>query len=405
MTQTLEGVRVVDLTRMLAGPYATMLLADMGAEVIKVEDPAGDPIRGMGPPFEADGGSAYFSAINRNKKSVVLDLRDEADRRRFFDLVRTADVVIDNFRAGVMARLGLTPQALREVRPDLVTCSMTAFGGDGPYRDLPAFDLILQAMGGGMSITGEPGGSPVRAGIPIGDLGGGVFAALAVCGALLRRARTGQGEHIDLSLLDVQVSLLTYVAQYFLTDGRIPVPIGSAHQSVVPYQAFATADGHLVVAVFVEGFWAPFCEVLGMPDLVARYPGNVERVRARAELVPLLAERFRTRTTDEWVRVLWAAGVPSGPVNTVDRVLADAQVRHRQMVVSDGERTLVGNPIKNGDPDVFRPAPALGQHNAEVLAGLSPAPAAPRSARPQPLPRRARPAARKRPRSGLEGLT
>src|SRR5437879_2654616 len=164
MTQTLAGVRVVDLTRMLAGPYATMLLADMGAEVIKVEDPRGDPIRGMGPPFEADGSSAYFNSINRNKKSVVLDLRDAADRERFLDLVRSADVVVDNFRAGVMERLSLTPGALRAVKPDLVTCSMTAFGGDGPYRDLPAFDLILQAIGGGMSITGEPGGAPVRAG-------------------------------------------------------------------------------------------------------------------------------------------------------------------------------------------------------------------------------------------------
>jgi len=221
-------------------------------------------------------------------------------------------------------------------------------------------------MGGGMSITGEPGGTPMRAGIPIGDLGGGLFAALAVCGALLRRARTGHGEHVDLSLLDVQVSLLTYVAQYFLTDGRVPEPIGSGHQSVVPYQAFPTADGYVVVAVFVESFWAPLCQVLAMPELAARYPTNVERVHARAELVPLLAERFRTRTTDEWVKDLWAAGVPSGPVNTVDRVLTDPQVRHRGMVASDGVRTLVGNPIKNGEPDTFSPAPALGQHNAEV---------------------------------------
>ena len=374
MTQTLAGIRVLDLTRMLAGPYATMLLADMGAEVIKVEDPAGDPIRGMGPPFEADGSSACFNAINRNKKSVVLDLRTAAGRAHFFDLVRTADVVIDNFRAGVMERLGLTPDALRAAKPDLVTCSVTAFGGDGPYRDLPAFDLILQAMGGGMSITGEAGGTPVRAGMPIGDLGGGIFAALAVCGALVRRSRTGQGEHIDLSLLDVQVSLLTYVAQYFLTDGRVPQPIGSAHQSVVPYEAFPTADGYVVVAVFVENFWSPLCQVLGTPELAARYPTNTERVRARAELVPLLAERFRTRKTDDWVKDLWAAAVPSGPVNTVDLVLADPQVRHRGMVVTDGVRTLVGNPIKNGDPDGFAPAPGLGQHNDEVLGAGTPSP-------------------------------
>ena len=352
---------------MLAGPYATMLLADLGAEVIKVEDPAGDPIRKMGPPFEKDGRSAYFQAVNRNKKSVCLDLRDPAGRSAFLQLVAGADAVVDNFRAGVTERLGITHADLVHVKPDLVTCSMTAFGEDGPYRDLPAFDLILQAMGGGMSITGEPGGAPVRAGIPIGDLAGGVFAALAVCAALLKRQRTGQGEHVDLSLLDVQVSLLTYVAQYHLTDGRVPLPIGSAHQSAVPYQAFPTADGHVVVAVFGENFWAPFCSVLGLPELVARYPSNVDRVERREELVPLIEARMRERPTDEWIAELWSAGVPAGPVNTVDRVLADPQVRHRGMVVSDGERTLVGNPIRTSAPDSFAPAPALGQHNAELL--------------------------------------
>lgn len=369
MSETLAGIRVLDLTRMLAGPYATMLLADMGAEVIKVEDPMGDPIRRMGPPFEPDGRSAYFMAVNRNKKSVVLDLRKEGDRARFFDLVRTADVVVDNFRAGVMERLGLTPARLQEAKPDLVSCSLTAFGGDGPYHDLPAFDLILQAMGGGMSITGEPGGLPTRAGIPIGDLAGGVFAAFAVCAALVRRERTGQGQHLDLALLDVQVSLLTYVAQYFLTDGRVPEPIGSGHLSAVPYQAFATADGHVVVAVFGDNFWAPLCEALGLPELVDRYPDNLARVASREQLVPVLEARFLQRTTDEWVRELWRVGVPSGPVNTVDRVLADPQVRHRQMLVSDGERSLLGNPVKTGTPDRFTPAPTLGQHNRELLGG------------------------------------
>ena len=369
MTDTLRGFRIVDLTRMLAGPYATMLLADMGAEVIKVESPEGDPMRSMGPPFEPDGRSAYFMAVNRNKKSVVLDLRDERDHQRFLGLVRTAEAVVDNFRPGVMQRLRLTPQHLTAVRPDLVTCSMTAFGGDGPYRDLPAYDLVLQAMGGGMSITGEPGGRPVRAGIPIGDLAGGAFAALAVCAALLRKERykTGHGQHIDLSLLDVQVSLLTYVAQYFMTDGRVPGPIGSAHQSVVPYQAFQTADGDVVVAVFGEGFWAPLCRAMGLEGLIHRYPDNAARRAHREEVVDLLQRRFLERTTDEWVEAIWAAGVPGGPVNTVDRVLRDRQVRHRGMVVSDGERELLGNPIKTGGDDTFKPAPALGQHTAELL--------------------------------------
>ena len=368
MTGTLLGIRIIDLTRMLAGPYATMLLADMGAEVIKVESPEGDPMRGMGPPFEPDGRSAYFMAVNRNKKSVVLDLRDDRDHRRFLGLVRTADAVVDNFRPGVMERLHLTPQHLRAARPDLVTCSMTAFGGDGPYRDLPAYDLVLQAMGGGMSITGEPGGRPTRAGIPIGDLAGGAFAALAVCAALLSRERheTGQ-QHIDLSLLDVQVSLLTYVAQYFMTDGQVPGPIGSAHQSVVPYQAFQTADGDVVVAVFGESFWAPLCRAMALDELIDRYPDNATRHTRRQEVVERLQRRFLERTTDEWVEAIWAAGVPGGPVNTVDRVLRDPQVRHRRMVVSDGERELLGNPIKTAGPDTFTPAPALGQHTAELL--------------------------------------
>lgn len=367
MIDTLRGFRIVDLTRMLAGPYGTMLLADLGAEVIKVESPKGDPMRDMGPPFEPDGRSPYFMAVNRNKKSVVLDLRDQRDHQRFLGLVRTADAVVDNFRPGVMERLRLTPQHLRAVRPDLVTCSMTAFGGDGPYRDLPAYDLVLQAMGGGMSITGEPGGRPTRAGIPIGDLAGGAFAALAVCAALLSRERSQTGQHIDLSLLDVQVSLLTYVAQYFMTDGQVPGPIGSAHQSVVPYQAFQTADGELVVAVFGESFWAPLCRVMALEDLIDRYPDNATRHACRQELVERLQRRFLERTTDEWVEAIWAAGVPGGPVNTVDRVLMDPQVRHRRMVVSDGERELLGNPIKTGRPDTFTPAPALGQHTAELL--------------------------------------
>jgi crotonobetainyl-CoA:carnitine CoA-transferase CaiB-like acyl-CoA transferase len=370
VTDTLRGARVLDLTRMLAGPYATLLLADMGAEVIKIEAPGGDPIRSMGPPFEAGGESAYFAAVNRNKKSVVLDLNDQRDNDSFMRLVATADVVINNFRAGVMERLHLTPERLRGARADLITCSISAFGADGPYRDLPAFDLILQAMGGGMSITGEPGGRPTRAGIPIGDLGGGLFAAMAVCAALVRRSATGQGQHIDLSLLDVQVSLLTYVGQYFLTDGQVPRPIGSAHQSVVPYQAFQTADGYVVVAVFVENFWAPLCRLMGLEELVARYPTNAQRVAAREELVRLLEARFRQESTSHWVEALWRAGVPGGPVNTVDQVLGDPQVLHRQMLVSDGRRMLIGNPVKTGAPEHFTPAPDLGQHNGEVLGAL-----------------------------------
>ncbi|MBI4629045.1 MAG: CoA transferase, partial [Candidatus Rokubacteria bacterium] len=231
-----EGVRVLDLSRMLAGPYGSLLLADLGAEVIKIEEPdGGDPMRAMGPPFLAGGESAYFLAINRNKKSVALDLTKEAGREVFHDLVRRADVVLENFRPGVMERLGCAYAKLFSLNPRIIVCSVSAYGQEGPYRDWPAFDLAIQAMGGAMSVTGEKGGRPVRMGLPMGDLAGGIFGAFAVAGALFRRERTGEGAHVDLSLLDCQVSLLTYIAQYFWTNGRVPGPLGSAHSSVVPY--------------------------------------------------------------------------------------------------------------------------------------------------------------------------
>jgi crotonobetainyl-CoA:carnitine CoA-transferase CaiB-like acyl-CoA transferase len=373
VSDTLAGVRVLDLSRMLAGPYGSMLLADMGAEVIKVEDPeGGDPIRAMGPPF-VNGVSAYFLAINRNKKSITLDLKSAQGQEAFLRLVRTADVVYDNFRAGVAERLGVGPDACRAAKPDIITCSITAFGTDGPYRDLPAFDLILQAMGGGMSITGEAGGRPVRAGLPIGDLAGGMFACQAVCAALFHRERTGQGQHIDLSLLDLQVSLLTYVAQYHWADGRVPGPSGTGHQTVVPYDEFATADGlPIVVAVFTDRFWPRFCEVLGLPELAARYPANRDRLEHREELLALLTKRFAERPGDDWIAELWAAGIPAGPVNTIDRVLTDPQVLARGMVAETthpvaGVHPLVGNPVKVGGEQRYDPAPLLGQHNAEIL--------------------------------------
>lgn len=370
MSDTLAGIRILDLTHYLAGPYATMLLADNGAEVIKVESPEGDPIRKMGPPFEPDGFSPYFRAINRNKKSVVLDLRTSEGKTLLLELVKSADAVIDNFRFGVMQRLGLTHAELVKVKPDLITCSITAFGEDGPYRDRPAFDLILQAMSGGMSITGEPGGRPTRAGVPIGDLGGGVFTAFAICAAIIRRYRTGKGQHIDIALLDVQVSLLTYVAQYYATDGKVPQATGASHSSTVPYQAFETADGYLVTGLLAEHFWPKFCTALERQELVEKYPTNPERVAARDSLVPLLEGIFRQRPTDEWITRLVNAGVPVGPLNTIDKVLADPQVRGRGMVASDGEHMVLGNPIKTGENDNYSAAPRLGEHSDEILGPL-----------------------------------
>lgn len=375
-----EGIRILDLSRMLAGPYGSMLLADMGADVIKIEDPdGGDPMRVMGPPFLPDGDSAYFLAINRNKKSVVLDLTKAAGRQVFLDLVAQSDVVWENFRPGIMERLGCAYAALSKVNPRLIMCSISAYGLDGPYRDWPAFDLALQAMGGAMSITGEPGRQPVRMGLPMGDLAGGMFGAFAVAGALFRRARTNEGAHLDLSLLDCQVSLLTYIAQYFWTDGRVPAPMGSGHSSVVPYGALATRDGHLIIAVFAEKFWAGFCAAAERPAWAAdaRFASNRERVANRRALMPLIQATFRERTTAEWLERLHAHGVPAAPIQSVDQVVADPQVNHRRMVVEmeherHGRLPTVGTPIKVDGAMTLAvaPPPRLGQHTDAVLATL-----------------------------------
>jgi crotonobetainyl-CoA:carnitine CoA-transferase CaiB-like acyl-CoA transferase len=375
-----EGVRVLDLSRMLAGPYGSMLLADMGAEVIKVEEPdGGDPMRVMGPPFLAEGESAYFLSINRNKKSIALDLGRPAGRDVFLDLAARADVVWENFRPGVLERLGLAYAALAAVNPRLILCSISAYGQGGPYRDWPAFDLALQAMGGGMSITGEEGGRPVRMGLPMGDLAGGMFGAFAVAGALFRRSRTGQGAHVDLALLDCQVSLLTYVAQYYWADGRVPGRMGSGHASVVPYQALATSDGHLIVAIFAEKFWGGFCRAVEHPEWEAdpRFATNRDRVAHRAELMSLVEAAFAKRPTAAWLERLQAAGVPAAPILGVDRVLADPQVTHRRMVVEVehprlGRLPTLGTPVKlDGvmEPGVAA-APALGEHTDAILGGL-----------------------------------
>jgi glutaryl-CoA transferase len=374
-----DGIRVLDLSRMLAGPYGSMLLADMGAEVIKIEEPGGgDAMREMGPPFLAGGESAYFLAINRNKKSVALDLTKPEGRDVFLELVAQADVVWENFRPGVMERLRCEYATLAAINPRLVMCSISAYGQEGPYRDWPAFDLALQAMGGAMSLTGEAGGSPVRMGLPMGDLSGGMFAAFAVAGALLRRSRTGAGAHVDLSLLDCQVSLLGYIAQYFWTDGRVPAPMGSAHTSVVPYQALATRDGHLIVAVF-ERFWAGFCRAAGHPEWTAdpRFAGNADRVAHREALMALVEPLFTERRTAEWLERLRAEGVPAAPIQSVDRVLDDPQVRHRRMVVEmahprHGTLPSLGTPIKvDGAMGLaVAPPPGLGEHTASVLTEL-----------------------------------
>lgn len=372
----LSGVRIVDLTRMLAGPYASMLLADLGAEVIKIEDTrGGDPTRKIGPPF-VQGESGYFMGVNRNKRSVALDLRTEEGRRVLYDLVRVSDVVFNNFRPGTMERLGCSHETLSEINPRIIYCSLTGFGETGPFRDRPAFDLAIQAVSGAMSITGEPGRPPVRMGVPMGDLGGSLFCAFAISAALYARDKTGQGQYLDVGLMDCMISLLTYVGQYHLIDGKVPGPIGSAHQSVVPYRAFATKDIYIVVAVFVDKFWCAFCKVLGIDELAddPRFADNGQRREHREELDDILERIFVTKSGDEWVKLLSDAGVPCSPINTLDRVFSEPQVATRDMLVETehpraGRIRSIGNPVKTTASAERRSAaaPLLGQHTDEVL--------------------------------------
>lgn len=374
----LSGVLILDLTQMLSGPYASLLLADLGARVIKIEDPEkGDRIRGMGPHFN-HGESTYFLAVNRSKESVCLDLRLENDREIFYKLVEKADVVLDNFRPRVLEKLGLQYDLLKERNPRIIQLSLSAFGQTGPYREAPAFDLILQALSGAMSVTGEPGRDPVRLGLPMGDLAGGVFSALAIAGALYKREHTGEGSRIDVSLLDCMVSLLTYMAGYYWHSGIVPGPIGSGHQTVVPYQAFATKTIHIVIAVFVDKFWRSLCEVSDLRKIAddPRFDTNLKRLEHKDILIPILQNRFLQRSGEEWLEKLTKAEVPCAPVNTLDRVLTDPQVFHREMVAEVnhpkcGKLKVLGNPIiVEGETRTYQPAPLLGEHTEKVLKEL-----------------------------------
>jgi crotonobetainyl-CoA:carnitine CoA-transferase CaiB-like acyl-CoA transferase len=348
MKPLLDGVRILDLSHMLAGPYCTLMLADLGAEVIKIETPGeGDRIRRMGI-YKIGGQSAYFLSINRNKKSVTLNLKSDRGKEIFYELVKK------------------------------VSCSITAFGPDGPYADRPAFDLTLQAISGAMSYTGEPGRPPVRMGLPMGDLAGAMMAAYAISSALFKRAKTGEGSKLDISLLDCMVSLHTYVAQYLFAGSPIPEPIGSGHISVVPYGAFRTADGWITIAVFTERFWKNFCDILGMSELAAdeRFATNNDRSKNRDILIPIIEEKLDDKTTDEWVEILSRERIPCGALKTVDRVLEDPQVRHRNMVVKieipeGGETEAIGNPVKAEDVEQeYRFSPELGEHTEQILSGV-----------------------------------
>ncbi len=374
---SLQGIRVLDLTRVLAGPFGGALLADLGAEVIKIEEPGrGDPTREMGPP--AHGTTAYFVSTNRNKQGMTLDLRKPEGQAVFHDLVRVSDVVLDNFRPGVLARLGADYDTLRAIKPDIICCSITGYGPDGPYAQVPAFDLAIQALAGGMSVTGEPGRPPLRMGLSVADLGGGMFAATAICAALVHRARTGEGQRLDVPLLDTHLAMLTYLGQYWLSCGQVTEPVGSEHPSLAPYGAFATQDGYVVIAVIGEKFWHLLCDCLADDAMRtnARFATNAERTKHKAALRAALEDHLTERLTADWVDRLRAAGVPCAPVNDMSQVFEDPQVVHRQLVrkidtdagpvpVVPGPFTTAGG--RTADPDM---APGLGADTESVLGGL-----------------------------------
>lgn len=378
----LEHITVLDLTHMLSGPYGTMLLADLGARTIKVEPPGqGEGTRRLlenDPDYSIGGMGAYYLTLNRNKRSVCIDLKSEAGRAVFFDLVRQADVVFDNFSVGVPKRLGIDHDALAAVNPRIVTCSVTGFGETGPDIARPAFDQVVQAMGGGMSITGDPESGPMRSGIPIGDLGGGIFGALGVLAALTERERTGRGQHVDVSMLDVQISMLNYMATMYLMSGQVPSAIGNGHFVHVPYNCYPTADGHIIVACIGDAFFERFAEFIAIPELHnPQFKQQPVRYAAKERIDALVGEKLRTRTTHEWVELLQKARIPCGPVNNFAQALADPQVRARDMVrevtLHNGQTVAVpGNPVKlSGDQlGEWTAPPRLGQDTDEVLREL-----------------------------------
>jgi formyl-CoA transferase len=390
LKKALGHIRVLDLTRVLAGPWCAQNLADLGADVIKVERPgAGDDTRSWGPPYlqDADGRdtseAAYYLAANRGKRSVTLDIATPEGQDIVRRLARQSDVVLENYKVGQLKKYGLDYDSLKREKPDLIYCSITGFGQDGPYAQRAGYDFIIQGMGGFMSITGEgddlPGGGPQKAGVAISDLMTGMYSTIAVMAALTHRDRTGEGQYIDMALLDVQVAMLANMNTNYLASGNPPKRWGNAHPNIVPYQTFATADGHIIVAVGNDGQYRRFIQAGGRPELANddRFATNPMRVRHRDTLVPLLAEMVKTKTKQQWIDVLEAAGVPCGPINTLGEVFDNPQVEARGLRIDLPHPTgskvkLVGSPIKmSATPPCYdMPPPMLGEHTEEVLRNL-----------------------------------
>ena len=372
----LAGLKVLDLTTFLSGPYCTQILADLGAEVTKVESPQGDLARHIPPHFVGDD-SVYFLSVNRNKKSVVIDSRHPEGKALLRRLALAHDAIVENFRPGVAQRLGLSFEDLCKERPDLLWCSISGFGQDGPYRDKPAYDMIVQALSGGMSLTGERGGTPVRAGIPIGDIAAGMYATIGLLAALNRRNTTGKGDQIDISMLDCQVAMLSYQAAYHLYSGEIPGPQGSSHDSIPTYRTFRAQDGiGVVITANTERMWKGMCKAVGRPELAedSRFATGADRHANREQLWEILDAVFSMRPADEWVPLLEEEEVPVGVVNTLDRVMSDPQIQHRglisQMTDTAGRSArVIGSPIffRNSDSAEPRFPPGLGQNSQEIL--------------------------------------
>ena len=381
MNKALNNIRILDLTHMLSGPYGAMILADLGAETIKVEPLQGEGTRKLlanDPRNSLDGMGAYYITLNRNKKSVALNLKSEEGLAVFYDLVREADVVISNFGVGVPERLKIDYETLKEINQRIITCTVTGFGSDGPRPKRPAFDQVAQATGGGMSITGADPRHPVRSGIPIGDLGGGMFAVMGVLSALLERERSGEGQHVDISMLDCQVSMLNYMATMYFLSGEDPYPIGNSHFVHVPYNTFHTSDGFIVIAVITDNFWQNLKEVVHCAEFDdPKYDGQPGRWEDREMINRRLNEVLSENTSEFWLQQLEEKRIPCAPVNRFSQALNDEQVRHRNMVVElkhpNGKSTHgPGNPIKlsRSNEESFTAAPKLGQNTHEVLSSL-----------------------------------
>jgi len=376
MQAALSDVVVVDLSRVFAGPYCTMMLGDLGATVIKVEQPGkGDDTRQFGPPYVA-GEAAYYLGLNRNKYSVTLDFKNPADLQRLLELVKKATVLVENFRPGTLAKLGLGYDALREINPGLIYCSISGYGQSGPYAMRPGYDFVAQAESGIMSVTGEVDGEPQRVGTPIADNAAGMFACMSILAALYVRQQTGKGQHIDISLLEAAVSLLGNVSANHLISGEEAPRYGNGHPNIVPYQAFRTKNGYIVVSCGNDRLYQTLCTLLGREDLTndPRFATNPQRVRNRAALIPILQELFARRETDEWLEQLRAAGIPCGPINTVGQIYNDPHIQERGFVwecehPTAGPIKLSGSPMRLSETPthLYKAPPLLGEDNEKIL--------------------------------------